>query len=250
MTGPSFVRLLSGEARKLSSVPGPALTLAAALMVLAGGGPLAAVAAGSAGTGTLAPPAAAGPLWLTGAQAAQVLVALAGSAFAAAEVSTGTITPTLLSAGRRCPVVLAKATLFAAISAVLGAAGIALGGALTAAIHPGTGFGGVQAVAGSAALLCGGAVLGVCLATLARGTLAATLWVLGLFVFAPLLLGMLPVPGTARASAWFPSPAGLAMLLPDPAPTTLSPGVGALVTAAWALGMLAVAVWRFHLRDA
>lgn len=250
MTGPSFGRLLSSEARKLCSVPGPALTLFLALIVLAGAGPLAAFAAANHAGETLASPPAAGPLWLAGAQAAQVLVALAGSASASAEVNTGTIAPTLLAAGRRLPALLAKATLFGAIAATLGGAGLVLSGFLTATIHPEAGSGGLPAVAGSAALLGGGAVLGVCLATLARRTLAATLWVLGLFVFAPLLLGTLPVSGAARASTWFPAPAGLAMLLPGTPTATLSPGTGALITLSWVLGVLALASWRFYRRDA
>ncbi|MGW3424237.1 ABC transporter permease subunit [Streptomyces phaeochromogenes] len=205
-------------------------------------------------------------LSLTGVWLGQATALVLGALSMGAEYGTGTIRTTLTAMPHRVSLLVSKAAVLAAMTAVAGTAAIL--GSLYAGrlILPGNGFTPeagyplpsladgptLRAAFGSVLCLTLTALLGLGLAALLRDSAGAITLGLGLLYAVPLLAGLLGDPSWRdRLERWAPMPAGLAIQATrDLSRLPIGPWPGLGVLAAYALGLLLVAGAAFRMRDA
>ncbi|MPV35637.1 ABC transporter permease family protein [Georgenia subflava] len=107
----------------------------------------------------------------------------------------------------------------------------------------------LQAVVGAAVYLTVVALLGAAVGWLIRSTVGAYMFLLGVLMILPALVGLLPgdVPGTVMP--YLPDAAGVAVMQLEPVPGLLSPWAGFLVLAAYVVGALLLATVVVRRRD-
>lgn len=256
ITAVTFPRVVRSEWIKLSTIPAYAVSVAAAFIVLAGFGALAAWARViQTEEGADLPAMDAGSL-LGGIQGAQLVVALGAAVFATSEHAQQTVQPSFLATPRRLPILAAKALLVALASFAVGAgSGVValltgtwvLDSALLPVDIP-AGLG-VRLVAGAGLYLAAVGVVGLGLGVIVRSTVAGLLTTAGLLTVAPLILGGVPVEWIRETVAYLPTTAGLLILRAEATPG-LSPWGGLGVAGLWAVATVAVAAVAIRRADA
>ncbi|GAA1765049.1 ABC transporter permease subunit [Agromyces humatus] len=186
---------------------------------------------------------------------AYALVAILGVLAVSPERATGLLATTLAAVPRRTPVYAAKLLVSASIGVLIA---LVVGTAAVLIVQPalaGLGLDSsffdaevLQSLAGGAVFLGLIAVLSTAIASLFRGTAAAMGVVLGLLVFAPALVPIIPGIGATVAAA-LPSSAGM-MLFQSAAQVGWQPIVtGGLVLLGWTAGAAVLGGMPFKRRD-
>ena len=253
-------RVLRAEWIKLRSVRSIVIGLAAAVAVVVLFG-LIFASVGTGGPG--GPPGSKGvitssvSLSLGGFTLAELVVGVLGVLIAASEYSTGLIRTTFAAVTKRVPVLWAKVATFGGVSllAMTAASLVAFVGGQ--AVYGGTGVtttladpAALRAVLGMAIYTTGVGLLGLSLGFLLRSTASAIGVLLASLLLVPTLVSLLPSTISDNVTKLLPSKAAEAFTSYQPASDLLSSWAGALVFAAWVVGMLAVASALLRRRDA
>jgi hypothetical protein len=192
---------------------------------------------------------------LIGVNLAELTVGVLGVLAATAEYSTGLIRATFAAVPRRLPVLVAKATVVAAVTfavcvvtvlitflagqGLLGPHGISLG-------HPGA----VRAVFGSALYLTGVAVLGLGLGFLIRSAAGGIATLIAVLLVLPIMVAVLPGSWNQDFGRYLPSMAGRAVFIMNGGHAMLSPWTGFGIFLLYAVLVLAAAAVTLRRRDA
>lgn len=252
-------RVLHSEWIKLRSLRSTKITLAVAILLMAGVGVLtAAITANQWSRLTAANRASFDPvsIVLGGHTFAQLAIGVLGVLMVSGEYSTGMIRATLTAVPKRLPVLTAKAGVFAAVTlvAMTAASFVAFvcGKALLSShMQVSLASAGVaRAVIGAALYLTLVGLLGVSLGTLLRNTAGAIASLLGVLIFLPLLANLLPSSISNHLTPYLPSNAGGALLNVHQQAGSLAPWAGFAVMCAYAVAALAAAAWVLNRRDA
>ncbi len=243
--------VIAAERIKLASVRSPWWCAGVAAVATAALGATIAVAGQTDG----GPPVTAATTqlgYITGMAVVMVMATLAVTS----EYTTGTIRTTFLAVPRRSTALVAKAVVVGIVSAVAGLVAAFGGWGLSSLLLPGTDLGlhGVQEwrqVAGVAVVYLLTAVIALAVGALVRHTAGAVSIVLVWSLVAENLADL--IPGVAPAiSSWLPFHAAKQFLTADG--TTQgwldSPWTALAVLAAWAVGLLAIAIAVVRRRDA
>jgi ABC-2 type transport system permease protein len=240
--------VIAAERIKLASVRSPWWCAGVAAVATAALGATVAVAGQSEG-GTPVTVATTQFAYTTGMAVVAVMATLAVTS----EYTTGTIRTTFLAVPRRATALLAKAVVVGVLSALVGlVAGFGAWG-LSALLLPGVDLGlhGVvewRQVAGVGVVYLLASVIALAVGVLARHTAGAVSIVLVWSLVAENLLDL--IPGMAPdISRWLPFHAAKQFLAGDGTGLD-SPWTALAVLAAWAAGMIAVAIAVARRRDA
>jgi hypothetical protein len=190
---------------------------------------------------------------------AQLAIGVLGVLVITTEYGTGMIRATFAAVPQRRLVLGAKALVFFLASLVVGVVssfvaffvaqtilGTYSGASLSASI---TDTGALRSVVGAGVFLAVMGLLGFSLGAVIRRSAGAVAALFGLIFFLPVLMALLPHSFSDAVSKYLPSNAGSAIYRQIQAPDVLSPGVGLLVLAAWALAALGVAAVIVQRRD-
>ena len=171
------------------------------------------------------------------------------------EYRSAQIGTTLLAVPRRTAVLVAKASIIAGVSFLIGVVSAAVGFALAPIILAGGGYGYVletpdlaRLVLGSGLYLATISILGIALGTIIRNVVAAVLATIVFLLIVPVIPQMFSEYGT-EITRFFPIQAGSLLLAPtgtDP----MGPWTGYAVLLIWTLASFVVAAITFLRRDA
>ena len=253
-------RVVVSEWVKLRSLRSTLWTLGAAVVALVTFGVLIAyvrttqgVATPGPGLGADDPTATA----LAGVTFGQLAIGVLGVLVVTSEYSTGMIRSTLTAVPRRLSVLVAKATVFAAVTFTvsLGSVLVAFFGAqaILARSDLQTTFGtdGVaRAVVGAALYLTAVGLLGMALGWLLRSTAGAIAALVAILMVVPVVVGLLPASWNETVGPYLPHDAGQAVMTVAQDGTHLTPWVGFAVFCGYAAITLAVGALRLVRRDA
>jgi len=193
---------------------------------------------------------------LAGVQLAQIAVGALGILVITGEYASGQIRTTLTAVPRRTRVVVAKAAVVAAATGALSL--IAVFGAFLAGqriltpphLNVALGDPGVlRALVGGALYLTVAALLGLGLGLLLRNTAGAISGLFGLLFVPQLFAALLPASVADQIIRYLPEPAGIAVTLDRPGPSSLGPWTGLAVFTLYAAVVLALGVWRLRRTD-
>lgn len=256
---------ITSEWVKLRTLRSSWIGLASALIVLVGFGAVAAaVATGTVtspdGDGGGGPFGGTGPVAtvLMGANFAVLLMGILGALAGAREYGSRMIAATVASVPRRWQVVVAKATVFGAVSlvtAVIGVLGafvvgmavLSGGDSATVAL---TDDGVLRQVLGMAGYITAVGLIGLGLGVLLRSVAGSIGAVVAAFMVLPPLAGALLPDSWDPVLAYLPSSAASAFTTVQGAGSeVLGAGAGALVLAAWVVAALVAAVVSLTRRD-
>jgi ABC-type transport system involved in multi-copper enzyme maturation permease subunit len=193
----------------------------------------------------------------SGINVSQLVLACLGAVFIAGEYSTGMIRTMFASVADRTKVLIGKAAVLAGGSWVVmtlasivvfftGKAVYSGQGTVSSLGDPGV----LRAVLGGGVFGAGIVVMGLALGFLLRSTAAAIGTLIGVLMVAPALVGLLPGSLGDTLAKILPSNAGQAFMSVSHSSTLLSPGAGAAVFVAWAVGLLGAAIVVLRRRDA
>lgn len=209
-----------------------------------GGGPPASVAAD---------PTAA---LLTGTAIASLVLGVLGALTVSSEYATGTVRASLTAVPRRVTVLLAKALVLTAVTAVAGgvmsAGAFWLGSSLLSNglsaswSDPGV----VPAVVGNTGYLVAVALLGAALGWLLRSTPGAITVLVALVFVVPPLLPLIPWSWVQTAADYFPAAVGQSLRTTVEQAQVLGTGTASLALVLWAVVPLVVAAVLLVRRDA
>lgn len=255
----TFARVLRSEWIKVRSLRSTKITLAVAVVLMAGIGLMSAVITATQWSRLPAASRAsfdAVTTVLQGHRFAQLAIGVLGVMLVSSEYSTGMIRATLAAVPRRLPVLWAKSGVFTAVTLVsmtLASFAAYLGGmSLLSSHHLQTSLsapGVTRAVIGAALYLTVVGLLGVALGALLRHTAGAIAALVGLLL-APVFVNLLPSSVKTAISPYLPSNAGDALLNVHQQAGTLSPWAGFTVMCAYAVAALAAAAFALRKRDA
>ncbi|MCU1369790.1 MAG: transporter permease [Ilumatobacteraceae bacterium] len=179
---------------------------------------------------------------LAGMNLAQISIGVLGVLMMTSEYSTGTITSTLAATPQRSLLLTAKVTAFAVVVVVVSIvstmAAFLIGQVILGPDHGGlsiTDPGVLRGVLGGATFLLFIGVIGLGVGAAVRRTTGAVAILFAVLLVIPGLVLLLPSPWDERVGQILPSAAGEAMAAPQQIPQLLSPTIGVLVLAAWAL---------------
>jgi ABC-2 type transport system permease protein len=256
----TFLRVLRSEWIKVRSLRSTKITLAVAVVLMAGIGLMSAAITASQWSRLPAASRAsfdAVSTVLQGHQFAQLAIGVLGVMLVSSEYSTGMIRATLTAVPRRLPVLWAKSSVFAAVTLVsmtLASFAAYFGGmSLLSSRHLQTSLsapGVTRAVIGAALYLTVVGLLGVALGALLRHTAGAIAALVGLLLLAPVFVNLLPSSIKSAISPYLPSNAGDALLNVHQQAGMLSPWAGFAVMCAYAVAALAAAAFVLRRRDA
>jgi hypothetical protein len=194
---------------------------------------------------------------LQGYYLAQLLIGALGVLFVTGEYSTGMIRSTLAAVPRRVPVLVAKLTIFGAVTAismiVVSVVAFLSSQGLLSHYRPGFSLsdpGVLRVVLGTGVYLTLIGVIGSILGWIVRSTPGALVAFTGVVLVLPVLFGDALGHWGANVAKFLPSPAGGAFIQTLPDGYTLTPWWGAAVMMAWVALGLAVAVAVLRGRDA
>ena len=252
-------RVMRSEWTKLRSLPSTLWLLVATVVLVAGGGLLAALLQLSDLPRGHAAIAAFNPagLSLTGVGLAELTAGALGVLVVSGEYATGQIRLTFTAVPRRLPVLWGKA-----VAIVLSVLAVSLASTLTAffvtqailAPHhlsatlgdPGV----ARAVFGSALLLTGVALLGLAIGALLRSTAGAICTLFGLLYGLTIVAGFLPGHLAAEIRKYLPENAGSDIGAVHPNAATLTPWTGFGLFCAYTAVVLGLSAWLLRRRDA
>jgi ABC-2 type transport system permease protein len=191
---------------------------------------------------------------LIGVNLAELTVGALGVLVATGEYTTGMIRATFGAVPRRLPVLVAKASVFAAVTfvvclgtvfstfvggqALLGSHGISLG-------HPGA----LRAVVGAALYLTVVGVMGIGLGFLIRSTAGAIATLVGMLLVLPVMVAALPGSSSHTIGRYLPSTAGRAVFTTTADHAMLSPWAGFAVFLLYTVIVVAAAGLALRRRD-
>jgi ABC-2 type transport system permease protein len=187
----------------------------------------------------------------------QLILGVLGAIFVAGEYSTGMIRSMFTAVGSRATVLWAKAIVLGGASwivmtiasfAVFFTGQASYGG--TDATYNLSDPGVLRAVLGGGVYGAGIVLMGLALGFILRSSAAAIGTLIGTLMILPGLVGFLPDSIGESVGKFLPSTAGQAFLSVTGGPKLLSPGAGFAVFAVWAIGLLGIAVFMLHRRDA
>ncbi|MDP9164557.1 MAG: ABC transporter permease subunit [Actinomycetota bacterium] len=256
-SGPTEVRVLRSELRKMRTLRSTLLTLLVAVIGMAGLGLLISAVTGNNFNRMPADQIARfEPVGrsLGGVNIAQLAVGVLGVLLVTGEYGTGMIKSTMAAVPRRLPVLRAKALLYAVVVLVvmLPSAFIAfLGGQQLLGSH-GTTLSSphaLRAVIGVALYLTVIGVLAVALGFIVRNTAGGIAVLFGVLLVLPTLGNVLPTSWQQNVLPYLPSRAGSALYNLQPDPGTLSPWTGFAVLCGWTVGALIAAGAILERRD-
>ena len=192
---------------------------------------------------------------LQGYALAQLLIGVLGALFVSGEYGTGMIRSSLVAAPRRTPVLLAKLVVFgtiALVTMVLASLAAFLAGEAVLSRY-GMGFSlgdptALRVTLGTGVYLTLFGLIGGAFGWLVRHTAGAISALLGLFLIAPAIFGLLGDRGKDLAR-FLPS-GGEPFIHSYTAPRTLSPWTGLAVTVGWVVVMTVVAAIQLRRKDA
>jgi ABC-type transport system involved in multi-copper enzyme maturation permease subunit len=251
-------RVIRSEWTKFRSQPAAAWSLLAAVALIIGFGVLYALVRVTRPPHTPAELAAFDPtaISLAGAQLAQVAVGVLGVLLVTSEYATGMIRTSMVAVPRRLPVLWAKAVVlaltapvvflpatfatFLASQSVLSREGLG-----TSLQEPGV----ARAVLGSALYLTAVGLLGLGLGALLRSTAGAIASLFGVLFGLQILAGFLPASVADTVTRYLPTPAGAAVTIVRPDPTSLAPWTGFGLFCLYTAVVLALAAWLLRRRD-
>jgi ABC-2 type transport system permease protein len=187
----------------------------------------------------------------------QLVLGVLGAVFVAGEYATGMIRSMFTAAASRSNVLWAKAIVLGGASWIVmtiasfavfftGQAAYAGTDATYSLSDPGV----LRAVLGGGVYGAGIVLMGLALGFILRSTAAAIGTLIGTLMILPGLVGFLPDSIGESVGKFLPSTAGQAFLSVSGGPKLLSPGAGFAVFAGWAIGLLGIAVFMLHRRDA
>jgi ABC-2 type transport system permease protein len=194
---------------------------------------------------------------LTGVYLAQLAIGVLGALVVTGEYATGMIRTTFSTVPRRLTTLAAKGVAFAlaafAVSLVACLATFLIGQSILAGkgIDASLGDPGVaHTVIGGALYLTAVGLLGLGLGALLRSTAVAVGALVGVLMVVPIIFGFMPASVSDAAYRYLPMPAGTAVTVIDPDPTTsLGAWVGLGLFGLYTAAVLAVAAWRLPRRD-
>jgi hypothetical protein len=258
--GLRFARIVRSEWTKLRSVRSTGYALLAALAMLVGFGIIDCSATVSNwATLPAKTKAAFDPLLasLRGIDGAQLAIGVLGVLVITGEYTTGLIRSTFAAVPKRVPVLLAKGTVFAAVTLALTApaaliaffAGQSIldGQQISIAFsHPGV----PRAVIGAALYLTVLGLFALGLGAVLRNTAGAIAAFIAIIYVIPALVIALPPGVRDAAGPYLPTNAGTAITTIHPAAHTLAPWTGLAVLAAYAAATLLMSAVMLGRRDA
>jgi ABC-2 type transport system permease protein len=252
-------RVMRSEFTKLRSLPSTLWLLLATVVLVAGGGLLAALLQLSSLPRGHAAIAAFDPtsLSLTGVGLAELTAGALGVLLVTGEYGTGQIKLTFTAVPRRLPVLWGKV-----VALVLAMLAVSLVSTLTAFFatqaimaphhlsttlgHPGV----AQAVIGSALFITAVALLGLAIGALLRNTAGAICTLFGLLYGLTLAAGFLPGHLSEQIRRYLPENVGADVTAVHPNPGALAPWTGFGLFCLYAVVLLGLAAWLLRRRDA
>jgi ABC-2 type transport system permease protein len=193
---------------------------------------------------------------LAGVQLAQIAVGALGILVITGEYASGQIRTTLTAVPRRTRMVLAKAVVVAAATFALSLIAVSvaflIGQRILTPPHLNVALGtpGVlRALVGAALYLTVAALLGLGLGLLLRNTAGAISALFGLLFVSQLAASLLPAGIAGHLARYLPEPAGMAVTLDRPDPSSLGPWAGLAIFILYAAAVLALGVWRLRRTD-
>jgi ABC-type transport system involved in multi-copper enzyme maturation permease subunit len=196
---------------------------------------------------------------LQGYYLAQLLIGALGVLFVSAEYGTGMIRSTLVAVPRRLPVLWAKLVVFATVAAVsmVVVSFVAFICAQALLSHYRTGYslsdpGVLRVVIGTGVYLTLVGIIGGALGWIVRSTPGALVAYFAVVLVLPVLFGDALGNWGKQVAQYLPSQAGASFStsIPESGSYSLSPWIGLLVLAGWAVAALAIAVGVLRRRDA
>jgi ABC-2 type transport system permease protein len=252
------LRVIRSEWTKLRSLPSAAWSLLTAIVLVVGGGVLAAVLQAANPPHGHAAVAAFNPttVSLTGVGLAQLATGALGVLLITGEYATGQVRATFAAVPRRLPVlygktaVLALATLATCIPATLAA--FLISQSILASRHlsttlgqPGT----ARAVLGCGLYLAAVGLLGLGLGALLRHTAGAIAALFGVLFGLQLIAGFLPGTWSGQVSKYLPANAGGDIETIGRSPGSLGPWTGFGLLCLYTVIVLGLAAWRLRRRE-
>ena len=252
-------RVIRSEWSKFWSLRSSWITLGIAVLFLIGIGVIAAGVYTPSGPlgGKTADSGAALTLALAGTNLAALAIGALGVLMSAGEYSTGMVRSTFAAVPDRLPVLWAKTLVFGPVAFVLSSVGALPSFMIGAAILHGEtialslGDAGVfRCLVGAGLYLGLVGVFGVAVGVLVRSSAGGIAILAGVVLVLPGLTGLLPSSLGDTVSRYLPSNAGQSvMTLHATGNTLVSPGIGTLTLAVWAVVLLAAAAYRLRSSD-
>lgn len=248
----TFTRVLRGEWIKLWSVRANVLMLFGSA---AGAIALGVLIAGASGGTERAIPADSVSLSLAGMDLAIIAIGALGVTLVSGEYATKLVYVSFAAVPTRWPVLAAKALVFAGVAGVLMAvaAVVAFSGGQAVYDGPTASLSDPEVwrvVLGQAAYCVAAGLMGISLAFVLRSTAGSIGILLAGLLVVPGLMGLFPDSISEWITPYLPSSAADAFATIDPAGDLLSAKAGALVLAAWVVGLLIAAAASLRWRDA
>jgi ABC-type transport system involved in multi-copper enzyme maturation permease subunit len=187
----------------------------------------------------------------------QLLIGALGVLFVSGEYSTGMFRSTFAAVPTRLPVLWAKLAVFVCVTAVamvaMSVVAFVSAQALISGYRPGYSLGDpgvLRVVIGTGIYLTIAGVIGACIAWVVRSTPGSLVTYIAVMLVVPGLLGSVFGRWGKDVAQFLPSEAGGSFVGSIRQPVTLTPWIGLLVMALWAVVGLAVAAVRLTRRDA
>ncbi len=255
-SGVNFGRVLKSEWIKVTTVPSTVILIATTVAVMIG---LALVFAWSLGLASEdAPSASALSVPSSGLAFGQMLVASLAVVLIASEWGTGMIRSTMVAVPGRTQALVAKAGVIAVISFFVGFLSALVSYFVTQPILKTQGLdfaltedGVFLSVVNSGTFLALVALISMAIGTLLRNTAGGIVTAVGIFFVLPVILSALAglAEWVADAARFLPGEAGLQLVAITTAEGALTRVEGGLTMAAWALGLLVLALVVAKKRD-
>ncbi len=255
-SGVNFGRVLKSEWIKVTTVPSTVILIATTVAVMIG---LALVFAWSLGLASEdAPSASALSVPSSGLAFGQMLVASLAVVLIASEWGTGMIRSTMVAVPGRTQALVAKAGVIAVISFFVGFLSALVSYFVTQPILKTQGLdfaltedGVFLSVVNSGTFLALVALIAMAIGTLLRNTAGGIVTAVGIFFVLPVILSALAglAEWVADAARFLPGEAGLQLVAITTAEGALTRVEGGLTMAAWALGLLVLALVVAKKRD-
>lgn len=255
-SGVTFARVLKSEWIKVTTVPSTVILIATTVVVMIGLALLVAWSLGLAADDAPAGGALAVPS--SGLAFGQLLVASLAVVLIASEWGTGMIRSTMVAVPGRTQALVAKTAVIAAISFLVGFLSALASYFVTRPILEGQGLdfalteeGVFLSIVNSGTFLALVAVISMAIGTLLRNTAGGVVTAVGVFFVLPVILQALAglAEWVADAARFLPGEAGLQMVAIATPDGALTPLEGGLTMAAWALGLLILALVVTKQRD-
>jgi hypothetical protein len=255
-SGINFARVLRSEWIKVTTVPSTVILIATSVVVMIGLALLFAWTLGLAADD--APSGGALAVPSSGLAFGQLLVASLAVVLIASEWGTGMIRSTMVAVPGRTQALLAKAAVIAAISFVVGFLSALASYFVTQPILEAQGLdfglaeeGVLLSIVNSGTFLALVALISMAIGTLLRNTAGGVVTAVGLFFVLPVIMQTLAglAGWVADAARFLPGEAGMQMVAVTTAEGALTSLEGGLTMAAWALGLLVLALVVTKKRD-